>query len=482
MRSRPARILFLCMLLLLISCAGKSLMRQEKLVSVALRNEFITAVEIIRKNPKLYGKLNQFLYNMDIGVLYHYAGEYDSSDSYLLAASDIYDELFTRSVTNEAAAILVNDNVRPYRSMPFEIVLLHQLIAFNFLAAGKNDEALVETRKVQLYFNDWEKKNKNDFRYHTDGMFHYISSIAYDQAGEWDNAMISLYKAVDAFKNGGGAGLPQLIENYAYYQFQLNDRAADIDLLKIKADKPKAQVAGLGNNNAEIIVIGYAGRGPALDQNTWWGTYVKDGFLVLYHTDQNGKTESIKTLAPPLPDRELKKSEKGRKTSSGTTFHLKFALPAVKSFPSITQDFQVTCSGTSQPVTTVVINDFEKQLTKYLEDTRNATIARTAVRVVLRTIAAQRAKEQMRTENSLANLILNVGADLLSDQMENADTRNCFLIPKTVQIARIPVSAGSYDISVAARDRNGNVLETKKFSNITVEERKKRFIFYTSLK
>ena len=62
---------------------------------------------------KLYGKKNLFLYHMDIGALYHYAGVYDSSTNHLLQAADIFDDLFARSITNEAAAIMTNDNIRP---------------------------------------------------------------------------------------------------------------------------------------------------------------------------------------------------------------------------------------------------------------------------------------------------------------------------------------------------------------------------------
>ena len=120
----------------LVSCAGRSAMRLEKLADVTLTGNYQSAIESIRKNPNLYGKNSQLLYNLDIGVLFHYAHMYDSSNLYLQRAADIYNELFTRSVTNEAAAILVNDNVRPYRGMPFELTMMHQLITFNYLAKG----------------------------------------------------------------------------------------------------------------------------------------------------------------------------------------------------------------------------------------------------------------------------------------------------------------------------------------------------------
>lgn len=463
------------------SCATRSALRQDSLTSAMVNGDYLTAVKSIQKNPKLYGKLNQYLYYMDIGVLFHYAQLYDSSNVYLQRAVDINLELFTRSVTNEAAAILTNDNIRPYRSRPYELSMLHQLIAFNFLAKGNTESALVETRRAQLLFNEWERKDKNGTKYTNDPMFHYISSISYDASGEYDNSMISLYKAIEAFQNGP-LKLPEEVQNYAYYQFIKNDREGDNSLLQLTATRPQSQVDGIGNEVTEIIVIGYAGRGPALDEKTWRGTWVRDGMLVVNHTGPNGATETMTLPAPSLPEKELQKAEKGEKTKSGTTFHIKFALPEIKKNPSQTDRFIARCVNCGKTAESIVINDLEKQLEKNLEDTRAATLARTVIRVVLRTIAAEKAKNEMQTGNSMANLLLNVGTDLLADQLEHADARNCFLVPKQVHVARIPVNPGTWSVSVDALDQQGMVIGTKTFDSLTIKRGEKRYLFYSSLK
>lgn len=466
--------------LFLFSCAGRTALRHEKLDDVIRSGNYLAAIDEIKKNPKLYGKTNRFLYYMDIGVLFHYAGQFDSSTLYLQTAADIYNELFAKSVTNEAAAVMINDLVRPYRSKPYEIVLMHQFIALNYLAQAKNDDALVETRRVQLLFDEWDRKDKSDTKYINDPMFHYLSSLSYDAAGEHDNAMISLYKSIQAFQSGP-LQLPARLKDYAYYQLLLNDRTSDVELLNLKADLPKSDIAELGNSNSEIIVIGYAGKGPAVDENIWSGTYVKDGLLVISHTGPDGVVETISTPAPPLPETEKEKGE-GEKTSSGTTFHLKFALPVMKTFKSETNNFSVKCSGIEACFKSIVINDLEKQLQKYLNDTKGKTVARTAVRVVLRTIASQKAKDNMQTENPIANFLINIGTDALTDQMEKADTRSCFLVPKTIQVARIPVKPGTYTVDITAHDKSGAVLNTKQVSNISVRANEKTYLFYSSFK
>ncbi|MBN1307831.1 MAG: hypothetical protein JXA18_07935, partial [Chitinispirillaceae bacterium] len=256
-----------------VLCTTRSALRFEKLSQRTLDNEFLPAIASIKKHPNLYGKNNRFLYHMDIGALHHYAGDFDSSTTYLLKAADIFDELFARSVTNEAAAIMTNDNIRPYRSKPYELVMLHFFLSCNYLAGGNVDDALVETRRVQLFFDEWNRKNRSDLKYDSDAMFHYLSSISYDAAGETSDAMISLFHSIKAFQEGP-VSLPAPLRDWAYFMFRINDRESDNRLLQLKPELPREKIAGLMNDATEIIFIGYAGRGPVIEEQSWWGTWI----------------------------------------------------------------------------------------------------------------------------------------------------------------------------------------------------------------
>jgi hypothetical protein len=466
----------------LASCAGGSALRLAGLSGAAVKSDYLSSIASIRQNyKKWYGQKNDLLYHLDIGALYHYAGMYDSSNAHLRISSGVYDGLFTRSVTNEAAALLVNDNVRPYRSRPYELTFLHQLMALNYGALGSRDDALVETRAVQLLFNEWERTDRHGQKYSNDAMFHYLSSIAYDGAGETDNAMISLFKAVETF-NAGPVPLPPQVKNYACHMLKLNDRAQDTMLLGIAADIPKEKVPGVQNGLAEIILIGYAGKGPALVEEKWSGTYIRGGLLTISHRDEKGVVTSSSMSAPPLPEKEYEKAAAGKKNLIGTTFHISFSLPCLRTFSSATAFFTLSAGGGSVPYTSVVINDFDRQLAKNLDDTRTATLMRTVVRTTLHTIAAQKAKSAMRSKNAFGNLLLNLGTDVLADQLERADTRTCFLIPKTVQVARVPVRPGTYTVTAAAHGAGGAVIETKTFENVAVKQGEKKFLFYASFK
>lgn len=484
--SAPRRArLFLLASLFLLGCADKSRLRFEKIADAAGRDDYAKAAAEVRGHKSLYGSDNALLYHMDLGILLHYAGRYDSSIAELSRAVAVHEDLFAKSISNEAFSFVTNDNSRPYRGKPHEIVLLHQFLAFDYLALGKYDDALVEVRQTQLFLDELKRKGGPEAKgYVDDGMFRYLSALAYQAAGQKDDAAISMYQAVKAYRNGP-VTLPASVARGAYSFLKARDRANDIQELKLEG-APSPQAGGAIDpgeaDGSEIIVVGEAGRAPTLDQNVFWGTYARDGVLVIHYHDAQGKEVTEALPAPGLPASELEKAARGRRTRSGTTFHVKFALPALKEVKSGTRFFSIAGEAAPAPVKTEALTDLRPLMERYLADNHGAMLTRTVVRVVLRTLTAQETKQAVSGNNPLLNLILNIGTDVLADQLEQADTRTWFLLPRTIQIARIPVKPGTHSLTVQAHDGNGNPLAARAFDNVQVRPGEKKFLFFASLK
>ena len=466
--------------LLLAACTTKSMRRVRLMSDITAEGKYAEGIEKIRKSPRLYGKLNRFLYWFDQGVLFHYLQEFDSSLVHLEKAEAVVDELFARSITNEAASLLTNDNLRPYRPKRYEQILLHQLLASNYLAKDEFDEALVETRKVQLVFDRFKSKDKGRDKYNDDGMSHYLSSIVYDALGERDNADISLYKSVRAYTDGP-VGLPADVRDVAFYRFEDHGREGDIKELELTKPAGEAEsVHGLQGDETEIVLIGYAGKGPILGETMFWGTYVVGGVLIAYYRNAHGDTVALALPAPPFPDSEEKRIAQGRKTSSGRTYHIKFSLPEVVTRESRTVRFAAQASS-GREVKSTLLSDTDLLLERDHEDNHGKTVARTALRTVMRTIAAEKTKSKLASESPLVNLLVGFGTDILADQLEKADTRLCFLLPGAVHIVRIPVEPGAHRVEAHALGRGGKVVGTRAWDNITVKKGEKKFLFYPSL-
>ncbi len=432
----------------------------------------------VKKNKSLYGNENKLLYFMDLGLLYHYAGKYDSSIEALSQAVRIHDDLFAKSVTNEAAAFITNDNSRPYRGRSHEIVFLHQILAFDYLALSKYDDALVEARQAQLFLDEVKRKaGKGSKEYVDDGMYRYLTAIIYQAARQKDDAAISMYQAVKAYRQGS-VPMPPSVGSQAAALFKAQDRRDDTKELGLNNSDPiNADPSG-----SEIIVIGHAGRSPNLGQNVFWGTYARDGVLVIHYHNTKGEIITEVLPAPGLPASEISKANRGRRSNSGTTFHVKFAMPAIKEVASQTSFFTVAGEASPNPVRTEALTDLNPLLTHDLDDHYTAILTRTVIRVVLRTFTAEETKSAISGGNPLINLILNIGTDLLSDQLEQADTRAWFLLPRTLQIARIPVKPGVHSVTVEAHGASGESLGNKVFDNLDIKPGEKKFIFFPSLK
>jgi len=467
-------LVFLLVALGLGGCANKSLVRFEKVSKAATSQDFRRAIAEIRKDPGLYGSHSQLLYHMDLGILYHYAGFYDSSLVELEKAKRIEDELFTRSISNEAASFLTNDNIRPYRGKPYEVVLMGVFQAFNYLALGKTDDALVEARQLQIYVDERKRKAGDDAEsYADDGLYRTLAALAYESAGQRDDALISLYQAVKAYRTHG-KDVPPGLGRYAAQAFAANGREEDIQTLKLDPPAPPSEHEPVFGNS-EIVLVGETGKAPMLDQTVFWGTWVRDGMLVVHWKGPDGEmTEALP--APGLPASELKKASKGKPTRSGTTFHIKFAMPSYKAVPSQARHVVLAVDGQGSAQSETYA-DTEDLLKRYLDETHTRLLVRTVIRVVLRTIASEKTKSTLQTDNPLLNLALNIGTDVLADQLEQADARTWFLLPRHIELARLAVPPGTYNLQAAAKDAQGRVLSQKDFTDVTVKPRQKKFVF-----
>ena len=228
----------------------------------------------------LYGSNTEFLYYFDLGCLYHYKRDFKESAANFAKAEQIYEDLYTKSVTNEAAAIVTNDNTRPYRARPFELLLMYEYQILNYLAMMDVDGALVEVKRSQiamnaLYQKDQEKVNDN-------GLLRYLSAIVYELDGSTDDAAISYINAVKAYKEGK-LQLPEEVLEFVAEGLRKADREGDLMTLGTQVPGITPKATSIREAGQEIIVIGYGGHSPILGELYMSGTFVSGGVMNLYY-------------------------------------------------------------------------------------------------------------------------------------------------------------------------------------------------------
>ncbi|WP_298767907.1 hypothetical protein [uncultured Fibrobacter sp.] len=455
-------LLLLASAMLLCSCANKAMTRYETLAPVLKKEGFEATIDKIEKEKdEIYGEKSAFLYHFDQGTLYHYNGDNKKSIEHFEKAEQIYEDLYTKSVTNEAAAIVTNDNIRPYRARPFEVLLMYQYQILNYLALGDLDGALVEVRRAQiaaeaLYQKDKDKVNDN-------GWLRYLSAIVYELAGEEDDAAIAYIKAAKAFQEGN-VKMPKEVLEFITESLTKMDRADDLKSLnlEIPAQTPKATEAR--EKGQEIIVIGYAGHSPILGEMYLSGTFVSAGAINLTHKDgKTGKIESFTLIAPPVAG------------ASGNTFHVGFALPEKRELPQRTRLFSVNLDGKMRVSPEKVMN-VDAELERNMKDENATTMVRTATRVVIRTIAAQKAKSASNTGNGVFDLIKNIGVDVAQSQLEQADLRIGLFMPDAIYVSRIPVDAGVHQLNISSLGAHGQIVGDYRLDKVKVGKGQKKLI------
>jgi hypothetical protein len=425
----------------LLSCAGTNTIYRNIERSVSA-GDYAGAIGEIDLNSGAYGEKNAVLLNLDKGIVFHYAGEYDSSSKYLLTAEKLIEDLYTKSVTLAALSVLTNDNVLPYEGEDFEKVFLNVMLALNFAQKGMTDDALVEARKVDLKLREYARKYEDKNRYKEDAFIRYIAGILYENDNEVNDAFISYKKSFDAYEiYSVNYGTPAP-------SFLLDDLVRTATVLSFAEDSAKYAVLGGSNYRGEagnlgsVAVIVYTGLGPI-------------------------KIE--KKSGVSIPD------------SSGTLHTFQISLPKFQPryFGINSYDVSVSGGSDSLSVMTELAEDITSIAGKSLDDRLTLVYLKSGGRALLKFVAAEKMKSEMKKgkRGEAANILGSLAIDLVIGATEKADLRCWRLLPAGIQMARIYMKPGLYNVSV--RDSTDNRI--LKYETIEVRGGRTSFVIVNDI-
>lgn len=171
------------------------------------------------REKDIYRSKDQVLYNLESGIIYHFANKYDSSSFYLTKAENEIDQNYTKSLSRGVGSFLTNDNKLVYDGEPYEDVYLNAFKALNFIHLQDWEAALVETRRMTYKMTQLDIKIKGlasafaksdssdktdwdpgDLNIQNSAFGHYLSTILYAKAGDTDDARIEKEKLDIAIK------------------------------------------------------------------------------------------------------------------------------------------------------------------------------------------------------------------------------------------------------------------------------------------
>ncbi len=171
-----------------------------ELQSLIAKGNFASAEKLLTKDTKSGEGINRMLYWCNSGVVAFMNGKYELSNTNLNKA-DLYIEDYSKSLGNEALALLTNPMVKPYKPEDFEAVMIHYYKAINYIYLKDYEGALVEAKRINIVlnkFNEKYKENKN--KYTRDAFSHLLMGIIYEASGDVNNAFIAYRNAFDVYE------------------------------------------------------------------------------------------------------------------------------------------------------------------------------------------------------------------------------------------------------------------------------------------
>ncbi len=183
----------------LAGCIPPSVAYRERLSDLVAERQWEATVSAIdeAKEDK-YGENDKVLYWLDKGAVLHAARQYGASEKELDQAELRIEELYTKSLSQAAGTVLVNDVTQAYAGEPHERALLYVLRSLNYAYQQKVDDAVVEARKVTAFLEGYGERVQMK-TYRDDGLAHLLSAMLFEDAGRYDDARISREAAERAY-------------------------------------------------------------------------------------------------------------------------------------------------------------------------------------------------------------------------------------------------------------------------------------------
>ena len=373
---------------------------------------------------------DRVLFYFHAGLVSHLNGEYEMSNQYFDKADEQIEQLYTRSVSAEAAAFVSNDLVISYRGEDFETVLIHYYMALNYLLMGELEEALVECRRVNIKLDELNTRyddNKNVYK--ADAFVHYLMGIIYEANGDVNNAFVAYRNAVDVYEadysNFYGLSVPS----------QLKD-----DFLRT------AEAQG-----ASAVLNEYRDKWDIADWTHPRESYDLGRLVVIW---DNGLAPYKGEDAIEVPFED---------------YYLRVAFPVYIARASKLANVQIQAG--QQASKSEKVEDITLIAMKNLDDRKQRVIAKAAARGVAKYALKEKVEDEFgETAGCIVN-IFNVAT-------ERADTRAWQTLPDEIHIGSMFLEPDRYDVKLDFMDHYNQVDFSDTFEDLQISKRRTTFITY----
>jgi len=243
---------------------------------------------------------DQVLYYLDLGMLNHYAGNYMVSNDLLTKAEFAIEENFTKSLSKHLSSFIFDDRILNYSGEDYEDIYLNVFKALNYYQLNKNEDAMVEIRrvneKVTLLQDKYKKLGRQlsrsneakvlkkkmdlpDLHFHNSALAAYISELFYVADQNYDSARIEIDRIYDAF-----AYQPKI------YNFKI---PREIAILRWCIQKTSTEICLKPSSTAKFSILAFCGQPPIKSAKTYWVITRKNQIIIAGNKSGSNRIDMI---------------------------------------------------------------------------------------------------------------------------------------------------------------------------------------------
>ena len=421
--------------------------RYELVEQTIVSGDVQRAPQIIEQAEREYGSEGRVLYDMDLGMTLHIAGQYQASNAALEQAEDEVERLYTRRVTAETKAFLTNDTKLPYEGDLYEQTMINVVKALNYAVLGNWTEALVEARRIDHRLNVLTDRTDAKAGYRDDAFARYLSGLLYEISGDLNNALIAYRKAYEEYRRThtwAHVTVPPMLKADLLRMTEALHMTQEHQ--EYKQDfpdavwRPYAETKALGH----IVVVTHNGRAPRKEDRM---------IDVPVSMDALGLVLISKGLGNPHregnPDRRATES-----AIYGLNGHVvRIAIPALVPQKAPGGYGQVTAIGDvgSFSAQTELMEDVTALAERALSDRLAGISVKASARAVVKYAMAEGAGRGAQAAagkdaGPLVGFVVGSLGKAWAIASEEADKRSWRTLPDEIRIARLWVPPGDYDV------------------------------------
>ncbi|HEX6551006.1 MAG TPA: hypothetical protein VF117_10070 [Gammaproteobacteria bacterium] len=366
------------------------------------------------------GGRDQVLYLLNKAMILRMQGDYAASSDAFEQAKHLMNYLEGISVSENVAALSLTENLRSFEGELYDRLLLHVYLGLNYLQTGDADSARVEVQQIddllkRLYPGTDAAPDGGD------AFARYFSGLVYEDEGDWSDAMIAYRKAYQAYRAEGVA-----------------DRNIPPDL--------------------QISLCRFADYlGLDQERDDYKQRFGIESWPPVLPAGGDPQGQLVFVLSNGLAPQKIAVTSVVQDPRSGHLFSI--SLPRLQPRAPSVSNASVAIDG--QLANTYQVESVAYDASRALA----AELPRLTAYEISRNVARQAVANQAdKKEQGMGMLLSFIGT-----AVDQADTRIWNTLPDDIQLARLRLPPGKYELTVSLHGRNGNIVDNKSFDDVVIK-------------